>query len=258
MPPSNEATEAGREENRRVELVASRPELLAGIETDSTVQRRDAGSLVVQASATSRAGILAWTLNLQLPSGHTLLVDGDSTGLPHHDTVDLGPDEETGLSSGARVRAEFSAKDNRGGVTNEHAEVPVVVRERQTIVEEWTRRSAEREVATFAVLGFGFDSPELAERHRRELTAIASRIRPGALVRVTGYSDRLGDESRNIELSGQRAASVAIFLATELERRAVNPVALEQIGAGVDSSRFPNDLPEGRMLSRGVVIVVEQ
>jgi outer membrane protein OmpA-like peptidoglycan-associated protein len=86
----------------------------------------------------------------------------------------------------------------------------------------------------------------------------AALIHPGARIVVTGYTDRQGMEQRNAELSADRARRVAAALREQLEANGVNDVSVQAAGAGIDTERFQNDLPEGRALSRGVYIQVEQ
>ena len=90
------------------------------------------------------------------------------------------------------------------------------------------------------------------------MKCIASAILPGARVRVTGYTDRIGNERRNRDLSLQRAERVAAELERRLAARGITGATITIEGAGPEVSRFENDLPEGRFLSRGVSVVVEQ
>jgi outer membrane protein OmpA-like peptidoglycan-associated protein len=90
------------------------------------------------------------------------------------------------------------------------------------------------------------------------MRTIGGLVRSAARVVVTGYSDRLGGPERNLELSRERAERVAAALRDELARRGRTDVVVEAVGAGVDETRFSNDLPEGRFLSRGVTVVLEQ
>ncbi len=87
---------------------------------------------------------------------------------------------------------------------------------------------------------------------------MARLIRGDARVRVIGYSDRIGDDAFNTELSRSRAQYVADKLKALVAGRDNGGVRFDVIGAGVDTDRFPNELPEGRMLTRGATIMIEQ
>ena len=253
---SNETDVEGREENRRVEITAVESDVLRPVFVERTVEQAVV-PLRLQIDARSSEPAVRWVSAIS--NGATQLVRLDTT------TVDartlsrqftLTPeqiDTETGS-----VRATVRTTTVRGASAEALGSIAVVWRREQTFIEGGTERGADHERTTWQVLGFGYNSPELIDRHREEVRTIASLAAPGARVLVTGYSDRLGDPKRNFELSRERALRVVSALADELRRRGTAEVTIEAVGAGVDESRFSNDLPEGRFLSRGATIVVEQ
>ena len=83
-------------------------------------------------------------------------------------------------------------------------------------------------------------------------------IKSGARVNFAGYTDRIGDVDRNKALAKNRALNAATALKKWLEKRGVRDIALNVAGVGVETERFDNDLPEGRALSRGVEINIDQ
>jgi hypothetical protein len=56
----------------------------------------------------------------------------------------------------------------------------------------------------------------------------------------------------------ERGINVAKILQRLLEEKGVDDVTLNVSGEGAETERFDNNLPEGRVLSRGVGVVVEQ
>ena len=85
------------------------------------------------------------------------------------------------------------------------------------------------------------------------LAAIAELIhaRPGAVVRITGYSDASGDAARNEILSLARAESVRGRLAALL---AIDPATLAVEGRGEAEPVADNATPDGRRANRRVVV----
>jgi outer membrane protein OmpA-like peptidoglycan-associated protein len=67
-------------------------------------------------------------------------------------------------------------------------------------------------------------------------------------VRINGYTDVLGTETYNEELSRNRAIETAKALG--LPTSAV-------LGLGEQRPLYPNDLPEGRAYNRTVTVTVE-
>ena len=87
------------------------------------------------------------------------------------------------------------------------------------------------------------------------LAAIAELIhaRPGAVVRITGYSDASGDAARNEILSLARAESVRGRLAALL---AIDPATLAVEGRGEAEPVADNATPDGRRANRRVVVSI--
>ena len=85
------------------------------------------------------------------------------------------------------------------------------------------------------------------------LAAIAELIhaRPGAVVRITGYSDASGDAARNEILSLARAESVRGRLAALLS---IDPATLAVEGRGEAEPVADNATPDGRRANRRVVV----
>ncbi|WP_282608379.1 OmpA family protein [Pelagibius sp. Alg239-R121] len=109
---------------------------------------------------------------------------------------------------------------------------------------------------------FAFDSDELTEESRNPIAYIARVLNtPGVQsrqVHVNGYSDSVGNEDYNLDLSRRRAEAVAKELV-------YNQVAAERVlynSFGEANPIAPNvtddgsDNPEGRTLNRRVEIVI--
>lgn len=80
---------------------------------------------------------------------------------------------------------------------------------------------------------------------------IRERLAPGATVRIDGYTDHVGLEEHNIQLSSARAASVRRALGADIPEERI------EIRANGESDLFDNSLPEGRYYCRTVHITVE-
>ena len=124
------------------------------------------------------------------------------------------------------------------------------------------RQTPRGVVITFRDVLFAFDSAELSPPARREIERMAFVLNhpQAASRRVTleGYTDSIGTDAYNIELSRRRAASVA----EELVARGVARARLGVEGFGKQRPVFPNttpdgkDNPAGRALNRRVEAVV--
>jgi outer membrane protein OmpA-like peptidoglycan-associated protein len=154
--------------------------------------------------------------------------------------------------------ARLTVADSAGGTVS--ADASTVVRLARDLRE--TDRRVEliedREVSRHLLVAFEFDRSEPGALNEREIATIAASIRPGAKVDVIGTSDRIGEPRHNAELARRRAEAVADALRRALAERGIERVTFTTRGRADDSVRFPNDRPDGRFLSRGVEIVVEQ
>lgn len=107
---------------------------------------------------------------------------------------------------------------------------------------------------------FGFNSATLAPDAKTVLGDIANRLgmaRPGAIT-VAGYTDSVGTDAYNLDLSSRRAAAVRDALSGQ------GPAGrtFQVVGKGKSDPVAPNtnadgsDNPEGRRLNRRVVVTL--
>jgi outer membrane protein OmpA-like peptidoglycan-associated protein len=255
---SNEATEDGRAENRRVELVSSSATLLAPVVTEELEQTFNPPLLRLEPTLDAEAGVRSWRIVVRQGGAEIVRYgDGDrEAGRDPEIVWDMVPDTMT--TAPAPVEAELTVEDVTGASVVARATVPLAFERRTEIVDRRVERRGDRERIVATLVGFDFESAALTREHRAELAAIASMLRPGAEIAITGYADRIGDERGNMALSSERAGSTAAIVRAALASRGIASVRVTARGAGVDAARFGNDLPEGRMLSRGVEIVIEQ
>lgn len=77
----------------------------------------------------------------------------------------------------------------------------------------------------------------------------AAKMYPDHKIRITGYTDSMGDNEFNKKLSLQRVKSVAQYM---IDKYGVQPDQIETIGAGESNPIASNDTPEGRKLNRRI------
>lgn len=101
---------------------------------------------------------------------------------------------------------------------------------------------------------FATDSAEIAPQFYSTLNAVALVLRefPETLIEVTGHTDSTGSEEYNLQLSQQRANSVAQYLTAQ----GIAPNRILAKGMGESMPIAPNDTPEGRAVNRRVEIQI--
>jgi outer membrane protein OmpA-like peptidoglycan-associated protein len=112
----------------------------------------------------------------------------------------------------------------------------------------------------FSLILFGFDESELGAKNERTLGFVAesfTKKNPQKLS-IVGYTDELGEETHNDELSHRRASEASKELERALESRGLKlPDNTLIDGKGSREKLYDNALPEGRFFSRTVNITVE-
>lgn len=109
----------------------------------------------------------------------------------------------------------------------------------------------------YALVQFAVDSPELAginERIIREY--ICPDITKGATIGVTGYTDVVGLEPRNRDLSIRRAENVARVIRRIIPSE--RNVTINVRGVGEEAPIYANDIPEGRFYNRTVMVTISE
>jgi outer membrane protein OmpA-like peptidoglycan-associated protein len=104
---------------------------------------------------------------------------------------------------------------------------------------------------------FEFDKAELLPTASRRLDAVADALNAqpeGQELVVEGYTDSVGPEGYNVQLSVARAESVRDFLV----QKGVDPQRICVEGYGESSPVADNRSPEGRANNRRVEIVLPQ
>lgn len=108
---------------------------------------------------------------------------------------------------------------------------------------------------------FAFDKADLSPQAPAQLQRAADLIRQGGAgsVRVVGYTDSMGEDAYNLDLSQRRAASVVAWLSTA---GGIDAARLVAEGRGEADPVAPNagsegnDYPEGRAMNRRVTITI--
>jgi outer membrane protein OmpA-like peptidoglycan-associated protein len=121
----------------------------------------------------------------------------------------------------------------------------------------WTPDKDE-EGMRFTVI-YEFNNSKAIEGYEKYLTdVVAPKIPKGATVIIHGYTDTIGDEDHNKQLSVARAYDVRKILEKSLFKANRTDVKFESYGFGEDQnlSQFNNNYPEERFYNRSVVIDV--
>lgn len=255
---SSEATEDGRADNRHVEIVSRSPGILVPIITEQVVRNFNPPMIRIVPTYEAQAGLKDWTVTIsQEGTVITRYSYQESRTRPEpemawsiiHDRID---------SELAPLVAELTVEDSTGNVATSRTQIALVLLKQLTVIDGRVEREGDREHIGHTLVAFDYNSPEPGAQHMVALEAMARDVRNGARIAIVGYADRIGDERYNAGLSLSRAQRVADVLRQRLQGLGITDVTITTTGAGIESERFSNDLPEGRALSRGVLVTIEQ
>jgi outer membrane protein OmpA-like peptidoglycan-associated protein len=248
---SNRTIPDGREENRRAEITSSDPRVLAPVQRASNSSAIEPAAIAIVPRVQFGESIRDWKVTVEGMNGTLWSTTGN--GVPGSDvvwTVDRNKviNDGAAKSSPGHLTATLTANREDGSPITAVREIPVrrVISSRRISGEVVRDSLLER----YALMFFDFDTPNVSDFNTQVLELIQSRMRTNSAVRITGLTDRIGEESYNQMLSTKRADATA----KRIQARIV-PKALSAKGAG-EELIYNNDLPEGRFYNRTVVIEI--
>lgn len=255
IPLSTQTNEDGRAENRRVVLASDDPDLLGPLEVNQTVRDFNPPRIRLEPRIEAAAGLRDWTIVLRQRNVELarFALHDSTPGSRTWRLLDGSIDSALNV-----LEAELVVEDSLGRTTRANAQLALRTRRDTSVVESRRQQRGEQERLEWGLVGFGFREAEGNERHVAELTDLAGLAGDTVMVDAAGTTDRVGDEEINRLLSQRRAEWAVGRLRTLLAARGVTVIEGSVRGLGVDATRFPNEYPEGRVLSRGVTVGIEQ
>ncbi|MES2764471.1 MAG: OmpA family protein [Bacteroidota bacterium] len=227
-------------ENRRVEIASDDAEILKPVITNDTLRTVTPPFVRFKNTVESEVGLQAW--NLKVFKNGT--VSGNFSGRNELTaTIDWKPDIPLKNEFLKEYRFELSGSDRTGQNFIERGTIAV---ENITVNRKRTERIADREIDRYSLILFDFNSSDLSTANKSITEFIKGRISANSRIKITGFTDRLGDESYNKTLSADRAKATAKALL----------ITPEAVAEG-ETELHDNALPEGRFYNRTVNVIVE-
>lgn len=245
--PANAAApdrESGMEENRRVELVASDNRILAPVVLADTALLADPPRVRFYPDITSEAGVSSWNIAIQA-GGKSIktfsgeeqppaMIEWDIAATPAA-TVLLGDTLPMVYALAAVDKEGYISQTQQGSIYFKEA--------KRNTLQLVKLRSSER----FSLVLFDFGTADLTEENKQTVKQVRRSLSPQHRVLVVGSTDATGSEEYNQQLSLRRAQAIA---------RLLHIPDNDVQGIGVDGDSFPQSLPEGRLYSRRVEILL--
>jgi outer membrane protein OmpA-like peptidoglycan-associated protein len=108
----------------------------------------------------------------------------------------------------------------------------------------------------FSIL-YGFNNSTATDLYKRYLQqVVVPKIPAGSRVVIHGYTDKIGEDEYNLQLSIERSNDVFEIIKSELTRIGMEKVEFTVFGFGEDVALVPfeNDTPEERFYNRTVIV----
>ena len=226
--PSNQEYPQGREENRRVDILLQNAPLQEYVARQQFAQVSGTINSRVTAQNTSDGEVTAQCTD-------TIIGFTRSTSLRIPFLCRVGPDQQFLTLRSSAGTAEIDRVD--ASYELDLSRLP-------------QEQIALRTEDFIAILRFDYNSSELSAANRELLRQLVERIPNNSELTISGTSDALGSQERNVELSNARAKVTEDFIRSVAGNRL-------RITAGKGEAQFPDDTPEGRFLNRSIIVRIQ-
>ena len=242
--PSSVLDSDGTQENRRVEIQSNIWQILEPVFTTDTVHIPKPSVVRYIPTGIAEAGIHKWEVAATEDEKKLKDFSGKDS-LPTRLDWELEKERVETLADLDTVEASLLVTD-KGGQVRESPSITLPVRH-YTLADKHREGSIDTIISTYSLILFDFDRSELSDANRRIADFVKDRIADIAKVSIFGYTDRIGTDEYNRQLSESRAHSTKQYIG--LDRAEVK-------GYGRRFLLYDNSLPEGRFYSRTVTVIV--
>ena len=244
--PSSVTDSDGAEENRRVEIYSNLREITEPVFTTDTAHIAKPSVIRFLPNITSEAGIENWKIVASdEPKSVQLKNFSGKDSPPTHLDWNLEKARGPMLASLDTVHAILRVSD-RTGQRAESNDVTLPA-SHYTLLDKHREGSSDTIMSRYSLILFDFDRGELSDANRRIADFVKARISKESNVSILGYTDRIGSDDYNRQLSELRVRRTQHYLGIE---------KAEVHGLGRSVLLYDNSLPEGRFYSRTVTVVV--
>ncbi|PKL81069.1 MAG: hypothetical protein CVV25_01135 [Ignavibacteriae bacterium HGW-Ignavibacteriae-4] len=249
---SNRKIAEGREENRRVELSSNSSDILEPVRLITHNSEVSPKSIVLQPNVKYDENLKSWDIeanyidNTQLwkKSGNGSPSSSMQWELDRNKMIELARKDE----KGNHISVKLKVVDNEGNTDEASTAIPIFYEKKSKYYDgEIVKDSV---VERYNLIFFDYDMPLINKENETTFKTILNRINTNSSVSITGFTDKLGTDEYNNQLSIDRAKSVEKAI-----KERVVPEKIFSKGVG-ETLIYDNDLPEGRFYNRTVIVEI--
>jgi len=244
--PSNEKTQDGIEENRRVEMYSNIPQIFEPMIIRDTIRTSNPPYIRFKPTINAELGVREWRIITSQDGNDIKTFKGKGAPPAQIDWFAANESEQEfipKLNEPLDYRMEVIDNDGKRWISKNQT-LPV---DQITIQKKIFEGIEDKIFNKFSMIGFPYNSAEIEGRNEAILISIDRAIEEESEIFVYGYSDRLGDDDYNMKLARRRAEAVG---------KAVKAPPKNIYALGESRLLYDNELPEGRFYSRTVIIDV--
>ncbi len=250
--PSNEKDSLGIQENRRVELICSQWEIEKPVFTKDakTFPQPEEMTFVIDNGIEQQ---LVAKRRIEIKHGDQTWKVLDDIGLTDKERIwdwlntdDKYPKDQVPFTCQLFITTLSGAECNSEPIT-----IPVM---QISSASKRLEKSSDSTLENYSLILFPFNSADAGPKNDRIMNDyVYSRIDSTSVIAVTGHTDVVGLDERNLELSQQRAGTVQ----TGIDKKTTGKYGkLSVRGVGEGEPLYDNSLPEGRFYNRTVNVII--
>ncbi|HET6512247.1 MAG TPA: OmpA family protein, partial [Candidatus Kapabacteria bacterium] len=255
--PSDDQTPHGREENQRVEIIPSKPSIVAPLWAYRVERVATPPSIRFGPDIIAEADVVSATIEVRQGDQVLQTFDALNSGLIGERLWRLTEGSMPGAEDS--LVYELIVKDIEGNEARATGSIKLRQVNRESSTYKKDSINADRKVEKYSLILFDYSSSDLAKNQADTIiNYVAKAISPKSRLVITGHTDKTGNDAFNEQLAGQRAARAAELLDRKLRALRKQRPDMSVESHGSRDILFDNSLPEGRFLSRTVRVTVEE
>lgn len=250
--PSNRNDEDGLYENMRVEIEADNPAILAPVSLKDRRAQVNPESVKVSIQTVHPENVLSWELKIDDEKGNNQISQSGQGQVPTEYKWSFPKMQMMKLSNENPpvkiFNVHLTLKAENEQTVNAFSQIPL---RKQVFSRQFNGELvSDSIIERFNLIFFDFDKALISKFNSDVIPIVQSRIRTNSKVKISGLTDRIGNEQHNEELSSERAEAIKNIIL-----RRIIPEKINYQGLG-ENLIYDNELPEGRFYNRTVIIEV--
>jgi outer membrane protein OmpA-like peptidoglycan-associated protein len=242
---ANSKTKDGAQENRRVELIGSIPEINAPIITNETIRTINPPIVRFKSQVIHDNPLEKWNIISRITDSSSQVYKGEDN-VPA--ILEWNIDKQKGKTPFKQNKLDYSlmVDDIEGLSSVDKGSIPV---EYLSIKKKKTERIADKEINRFNLILFDVRSSDINSINKPIIQLIKTYIKPNSSVTVKGFTDKHGDTKKNEKLADERSKSTAKALGFSESSGSVYSQG--------NADMYSPEYPEGRLYTRTVDVIIE-